>query len=664
MPISLALASVEEEDVGSFELPETHFFGMKVPKGGAACSKCKFLSDDKKHCESKFFHEWRESLKAEDPTEIPDDADHYCCDVFTAAPGVSKDALDMTLFRVAKKHLLRTGGFIPDKFFKAKKAELKKRLAEPVKEPEKARWKIAELTNFLDTFAEELLAHGVHNWAKTSIRDRVDAAKREVTKVSDGYAQFVKELGGVPLPGSSDPLEEVTWKLRLEIYEIFEESVDTVAGAFKAIWQTDLRGIMGAAKRILQKASPEEREAIGQSYNEYKNDLFDTSASKIRYDFYQRANLKSVAKRLVSKEKVTWDPFKWIDFLAQMLEANYAQQNLSGHTDFDLHGMKIIVMDSSLGMFDIDEYVKYLVEAYVRLKAKGLVKAWYGVIFIDCSNCGGESVAGQYFIEENFVKVYSRPSSFVTQVVVHELGHRYWFKQMSLEQRTRFEALVRTYPEGYEYETFSKKKVVEAKKTIDSNSKLVDRALDALDYAIQSYGPDSNIFTPRPHVDNAYEGLRKAANYFAEEASKSIRNLDLPIGSGYTDLSNDIREIYRSLDRISTTPSKFKPWRSEFESVLASAVATAYVVIDMMVVDYNESINKVWNEDPRQVAPVSNYGKTNTAEAFAEAFMHYVLELDMDRDQIDSFKSVLNRSDVRLSNEELAGLVALQFQSR
>lgn len=72
------------QDVGKYTLPEGHLFGMAVPKGGSACSKCRFLTQDGQHCGSDYFQSWRKSLGVEDPSLIPDPADEYCCDVFAA----------------------------------------------------------------------------------------------------------------------------------------------------------------------------------------------------------------------------------------------------------------------------------------------------------------------------------------------------------------------------------------------------------------------------------------------------------------------------------------------------------------------------------------------------------------------------------------------------
>jgi len=46
-------------------------------------------------------------------------------------------------------------------------------------------------------------------------------------------------------------------------------------------------------------------------------------------------------------------------------------------------------------------------------------------------------------------------------------------------------------------------------------------------------------------------------------------------------------------------------------------------------------------KDTPQVSPVSDYGGNSISEAWAEVFARYVLGGDMDRDQVESFKTVL-----------------------
>ncbi len=61
---------------GTFHLPVSHKAGMKVPEGGAVCSKCKFVSEDLKHCNNKYFQLWNGS------DELPLPANEYCSDWF------------------------------------------------------------------------------------------------------------------------------------------------------------------------------------------------------------------------------------------------------------------------------------------------------------------------------------------------------------------------------------------------------------------------------------------------------------------------------------------------------------------------------------------------------------------------------------------------------
>jgi hypothetical protein len=73
--------------IGEVNYPIDHLFGLRVPKGGSDCSKCKYLSKDSKHCGNEFFQDWRASLgHTEDSALIPYAADEYCCDVFEQMP--------------------------------------------------------------------------------------------------------------------------------------------------------------------------------------------------------------------------------------------------------------------------------------------------------------------------------------------------------------------------------------------------------------------------------------------------------------------------------------------------------------------------------------------------------------------------------------------------
>jgi hypothetical protein len=56
------------------DYPENHKVGMKVPRGGSDCAKCKFV--DGQNCTQKDFIQWNGSKV------IPGDIDAYCCDLY------------------------------------------------------------------------------------------------------------------------------------------------------------------------------------------------------------------------------------------------------------------------------------------------------------------------------------------------------------------------------------------------------------------------------------------------------------------------------------------------------------------------------------------------------------------------------------------------------
>jgi hypothetical protein len=127
--------------------------------------------------------------------------------------------------------------------------------------------------------------------------------------------------------------------------------------------------------------------------------------------------------------------------------------------EFDLNGTKIIVIDSSVTRNDVRDYVKYINRAQQLLKNKGFGKLWYGVIFVEAKNhkktpeeielaqkwgYSSSGDAGEYDHDRDQVYVKNEPGGFVTSIVIHELGHRYWFKFMTPSNRALFNSLVRT----------------------------------------------------------------------------------------------------------------------------------------------------------------------------------------------------------------------------
>lgn len=122
-------------------------------------------------------------------------------------------------------------------------------------------------------------------------------------------------------------------------------------------------------------------------------------------------------------------------------------------TQFTLGGMKVVLNDAAFpsdrrrNARSISEYIPFFERARALLSKKGLGKLWYGVTLLDCSSCGGENphgahfgVGGHYVIAKDQVVIFSDPSSGIAGLLVHELGHRYYYKFMSRADRLRFDS--------------------------------------------------------------------------------------------------------------------------------------------------------------------------------------------------------------------------------
>ena len=68
------LPTFDSADAGYFDLPEDHAPVIFVPKNGARCSTCKWVSADKKRCGNTLFADWMGT------DELPGPADSVCSD--------------------------------------------------------------------------------------------------------------------------------------------------------------------------------------------------------------------------------------------------------------------------------------------------------------------------------------------------------------------------------------------------------------------------------------------------------------------------------------------------------------------------------------------------------------------------------------------------------
>lgn len=583
---------------------------------------------------------------------------------------------------------VRTAGFVPDKFWTSKKAELRKILDEPLKRSggDHIRWKIYEqLEPFFKKFMEDLKGFGVHQFAEQSIDMRVEDIIMKLGKVGLAYDDFHSACNAVAYPPQG-ALDETVWSLQIQVEGLLQDKVKTLKDALKASWKTDPHLIRGLAERLLKKATPEERKAIEQASKEDYG-----PSSTMKWEFFRRMNVDSAIKRVVTVSKKEWkvDPINWIDFLKTVLESVHSEGKLEAFSEFDLHGVKVVVNDMSLGTMDVNAYVKYMEKAYALLKSKHLEKVWYGTFFVSCQSCGGynqntskwNDVGGNYPIGPDVVNIFSRPSSFIVELLAHELGHRYWFKFMTQAQRGKFESLVKAHkshrPIEQKPNTIPQDKVKEAKEKVDLAAKAMRSWLiplkssrkkwfrDILKENVETIGRAgwtfSNDLLDAVHAAGAEVNITPEVRKLFDEqlaAGSAVQKYTWGIDQDISDKMHaepepaeapESRDVYW----MSIYRKARDAWLEGLEQKIEEAVTNAYIFIDAAVQEYNKreesrssdawkKFNEEYDTDERPVTPVSDYGKSNIDEAFAEVFAHYVLEFDMNRDQLDSFKSVLS----------------------
>lgn len=341
--------------------------------------------------------------------------------------------------------------------------------------------------------------------------------------------------------------------------------------------------------------------------------------------------------------------------------------------NFDLHGMKVLVLHAEMEDEDILKYVRYLDECYQLMRSKGLKKAWYGVVELDCKDCGGNyngHGAAQYIDETDVVRFHmEKPDRYVVQAMAHELGHRYWWKQMSQEQRSRYTLMVNA-------KTKSVVMMSDWHAPMDPNEEhiyigAVRDQMDEIMVPIQVYErlrkfPSWGSFMDKlgdKIVAKGFELGRKFpyVNALPSVKDPTVRSLAEKVQELRTELSDHLLE----LDTRARPPANllyeigFKESRAKYlketKRLVQGLEDMALKYVKAYVKAFNaraeegraEIREKYWDADkfrtsPAPVEPVSDYGKTNIDEAFAEAFSYFVIGEDMTRGQIESFKAVLN----------------------
>ena len=252
----------------------------------------------------------------------------------------------------------------------------------------------------------------------------------------------------------------------------------------------------------------------------------------------------------------------------------------------NVSGIDVVMLDSKREDL-LDQYVKYLKMAHSLLRQKGLSEAWYGRVYIDSKDHAGMNengshygVGAQYDTSKNIVTIFSDPSPNIIMGVLHELGHRYWFKSMTSEQRARFESLVRV------------------KKPTDDSKE-----------ALEFHNAFKSFHTTCTEMLEAFRTLDEVS---VEEDPEGIGNLweMLEVDCGFMLMSlRDMKTILTSYDRaVSMDFNHVLTLASRCQKSIKAQEDPMYIMgLLQQLHQYVESFNSTF-VDKRTVKPVSTYG--------------------------------------------------------
>lgn len=571
--------------------------------------------------------------------------------------------------RVVFRHL--TAGFIPNRLLKDATAKWKTLLAKPIQEPGDVVVSIGyDLKPFLSEVTKSL--ESLAPTAKGLLDTWLDAKNYVLNSILNSYSDLGDSIRS-PYPRSTFE-DAIRFHIEVQIQDYLRSKIPTLEKALKVTWKIDKSKIDAIVRSASKRATPEEKAVLANDsdFNLSRSDL------ELKYSFLRRNVDKSIP-RLLKKENLVFKFREWFTRLQGDLVG--LSQSDPSLTQFEIHGVKVVVDDSTVTPKQQADYVKYLDVTYEKMKAKKVGRAWYGTIFIRCQECGGTNpygaslgVGGSYPIRKDVVNVFSRPSKGIVELVAHELGHRYWFKSMSQGQRAKFENLIRVKNMG------AKPKAPEdpiSDKDLNGVSSRIYDVRDSLESVLQSlqksrirwFGDalkkfdepfqkaafefNQNLLSAVQVPKAYYDDVGKLATSFFSDVSRFsnvIRNMD-------PDIRKEIHKYPDGTDWSVAWKEVRKNWLVEVRSQLKTLIDQAENLVSERVRTHNENLIKNYEESlrkwterdeeikSRSVAPVSSYGSNDPAEAFAEVFAFYVVGKDLDRDQIDSFKSVILRED-------------------
>jgi hypothetical protein len=355
--------------------------------------------------------------------------------------------------------------------------------------------------------------------------------------------------------------------------------------------------------------------------------------------------------------------------------------------------MTFVVVAKFKSALDTQRYFKEAHKAYEKIRSRGLDKGcWYGVTFVmaeeplkltdeekaEYKHAGYdiEYKGGDYSTRGNDIRLWTGLDR-LQSTLIHEIGHRYWFKHMKQEERMQFIRSVWTKDKAEIARSEGRVPRLdraEAKKQLDDayenawrqlvqgvgelpeNIDKIKQWYDAHTWgASMFYQPFDSFYgrmqepfaiirrlAPRGLADQiknqpalkAFWDFRdKAVDEFYKEVSDAVKQLEArvqPKGQRDTDVLTD--EARLALDKL------LKDFAGEAWSMMLKIGGLLPVAVAGLLDALYANEDEIKR---RQVKPVSDYGETNADEAFAEVFADYVMGVPMTREQAQSFISVM-----------------------
>jgi hypothetical protein len=316
---------------------------------------------------------------------------------------------------------------------------------------------------------------------------------------------------------------------------------------------------------------------------------------------------------------------------------------------FNLYGVNVVVDGNLVSEEDEQKYVEYLREAYYILKEKGFEKVWKGDIVISPRKRGAGAL---YFYEDDWIQIRMAPSKRTTKLVIHELGHKFWYTEMTQKQRDRFESFVNVESNMKETLKVCKQKekdLLENFKTMRNTLYEIREKWQTLTAAnrqdMQRIVNDARLAEMSHYNIVRIENITKLFLQAAQELP------DAPEVPEVAEASGDLIQRLKVLEQRASfaafanklefpaKPPQMDTWVKRADVAIYQQYQMCRKFIDQIKKDF------VGASERRFVSPVSTYGAKDISEAFAEAFLYYVTGRDMTRDQVDSFKSVLKEAE-------------------